>query len=71
MNEEIKDFLIRNGAKMLGDYLRLDIGNNIDLRFNFNEGVSFWQDSDLIYVGVITLDRLKALIYGLIGKQLE
>lgn len=70
--EELKDFFVRNNAiKMynrfdlyIGDYYELVlIGNSITI-------VDIETKHNIIIVEP-TIDRVKALIYGLTGKQLE
>lgn len=69
--EEIKDFFIRNGADESRKKFYLSVGMDIDLILENNKYLYMHQDDRFIYVGKPTLDRLKALIYGLTGINLN
>ena len=70
--EQIKDFFVRNGATTDKRYYTIKIRD-----YTFCLGIEsdvLWIDKQImqnIIAGNITLDRLKALIYGLTGKNLD
>lgn len=70
--EELKDFFVRNGATKIKNRLHLDIDNDYEIILEYKDITILDNavDNEIMVVEP-TLDRLKSLIYGLTGKQLE
>ena len=70
--EEIKDFFVRNCTLTNKRFYTIQIK---DYKFSLGkESFFLWIDKQInqnVIVENITLDRLKALIYGLTGKNLD
>lgn len=72
MNEEIKDFFVSNGGKFDGYFLDLKVEDYFfEINPNNKLEVTGSYCFDELNIDNITLDRLKALIYGLTGKNLD
>ena len=70
--EEIKDFFIDNEATKIYNRFYLDIGNYYELVLQSKTItiVDIETDQEITILNP-TLDRVKALIYGLTGKNLD
>jgi len=72
--EEIKEFFIRNGAKKhYGRYylpLKDDYEILLDGKYVFIIDMKY-SDGEVRLIGKISIYRIKALIYGLTGKNLD
>lgn len=70
--EEIKNFFVDNEARKIYNRFYLDIGNYYELVLQSKTItiVDIETDQEIIIIEP-TLDRVKALIYGLTGKNLD